>query len=79
MRNEHRSKKSWEISDLAYHGAFLGIGIAGFHVFFWHISQGHSPGEDPFLHILRDLVAGALSVASLCAGAAGFLNWRSRS
>jgi hypothetical protein len=76
MRKERQSKKSWEVSDLAYLGAFLGLGIAGFHVYFWHIGQGHLPGGNPFLHIMLDLLAGTLSVASLFASAAGFLNWR---
>ena len=75
MRNERRSKKPWNTSDLAYLGAFLGMGIAGFHVFFWHIGQGHSPGKDPFLHILAELLAGAVGVASLFSSVSGLRNW----
>lgn len=78
MSKERGSKKPWNTSDLAYVGAFLGMGIAGVKVFL-HISQGELPSEGAFLHILLDLLAGTVGVASLFASVSGLRNWLARS
>ncbi len=77
MSKERRSRKPWNTSDLAYLGAFFGMGIAGVHVFL-HISRGELPSEGAFLHILPDLLAGTVGAASLFASISGLRNWVAR-
>ena len=77
MSKERGSTKPWNTSDLAYVGAFLGMGIAGVHVFL-HISRGELPSEGAFLHILFELLAGTVGVASLFASVSGLRNWLAR-
>ena len=77
MRRERRSNKPWNTDDLAYLGAFLGMGVDGVKVFL-HISRGELPSEGAFLHILLDLLAGTVGVASLFASISGLRNWLAR-
>jgi hypothetical protein len=77
MRKERRSNKPWNTTDPAYLGAFLGMSIAGVHVFL-HISRGELPSQGAFLHILLDLLARTVGVASLFASVSGLRNWLAR-
>jgi len=77
MRQERRSKTPWNTDDLAYLGALLGMIIAAVHVFS-HIIRGELPSEDPLLHLMIDLIAGTLGLASLFASVSSFRNWLAR-
>jgi uncharacterized membrane protein len=74
ISKERRPKKPWKTGNLACLGAFLGMSIAGVHVF-WHLTQGDTPSEDPSLHFMINLIAGTLAGASLFASVSGFRNW----
>lgn len=67
-------KRPWPTMDLAYMGAFLGMGIGAAHNFY-HLADGGTSSENPILHILVDEVAATIGVAGLLACFSGFRNW----
>jgi hypothetical protein len=64
MKRSTASHSKWDLESLAYIGALLGLLPAGMHQLY-SISIRDYHGGDPFLHMMVELIGGALGGAVL--------------
>jgi hypothetical protein len=73
MKKRSRQKANWKIPDGAYYGSLLSLAIVPFH-HIHHAVSGDIP-EDPFLHIIGEVIAGSLGGALLFSVISVARNW----
>jgi hypothetical protein len=64
MKRDAASHSKWDLESLAYIGALLGLLPVGTHQIY-SISIRDFHGGDPFIHMMVDLIGGALGGAVL--------------
>ncbi len=63
MKKRDSQQEPWRIPDGAYYGSLLSLAVVAFHQIH-HAVSGDIP-EDPFLHVIGEVIAGSLGGALL--------------
>jgi len=75
MKRDTASKSTWDLESLAYIGALLGLLPAGLHQISSIYARDYH-GGDPFLHMMVELISGALGGSVLLCAIGWFRNKR---
>jgi hypothetical protein len=73
MKKRHRQQGPWRVADRAYYGSLLSLAIVPFH-HIHHAVSGDIP-DDPFLHVIGEVIAGSFGGALLFTAISAARNW----